>query len=101
MLDTTEAAVQSTSTLASLNPGCSLEAVPKTSLIESIAPPPKPRPRKIRRRKRVSSAIITRTPVKKRPFPQQSGDSSTDKEELFADSESNASLSGGDSSLAL
>ena len=59
------------------------------------------RPQKIRRRKRVSSAIITRTPVKKRLFPQQSGDSSTNKEELFADSESNASLSGGDSSLAL
>ena len=65
VLDTTEAAVQSTSTPASSNPGCSLEAVPETSLIESIAPLPKARPRKIRRRKRVSSAIITRTPVKK------------------------------------
>ena len=40
MLDTTEAAVQSTSTLASSNPGCSLEAVPETSLNESIAPLP-------------------------------------------------------------
>ena len=100
VLDTTEAAVQSTSTPASSNPGCSLEAVPETSLIESIAPLPKARPRKIRRRKRVSSAIITRTPVKKRLFPQQSGDSSTDKEEVFADSESNASLPDGDSSLA-
>ena len=65
VLDTTEAAVQSTSTSASSNPGCSLEAVPETSLIESIAPLPKARPRKIRRCKRVSSAIITRTPVKK------------------------------------
>ena len=37
---------------------------------------------------------------KKRLFPQQSGDSSTDEEEVFADSESNASLSDGDSSLA-
>ena len=100
VLDTTEAAVQSTSTLASSNPGCSLEAVRETSLIESIAPLPKARPRKIRRRKRVSSAIITRTPVKKRLFPQQSGDSSTDEEEVFADSESNASLFDGDSSLA-
>ena len=79
VLDTTEAAVQSTSTPASSNPGCSLEAVPETSLIESIAPLPKARPRKIRRRKRVSSAIITRTPVKKRLFPQQSGDGSTDE----------------------
>ena len=34
--------------------------------------------------------------MKKRLFPQQSGDSSTDEEEVFADSESNAS----DSSLA-
>ena len=100
VLDTTEAAVQSTSTPASSNPGCSLEAVPETSLIESIAPLPKARPRKIRRRKRVSSAIITRTPVKKRLFPQQSGDSSIDEEEIFADSESNASLFDGDSSLA-
>ena len=65
VLDTTEAAVQSTSTPASSNPGCSLEAVPEISLIESIAPLLKARPRKIRRRKRVSSAIITRTPVKK------------------------------------
>ena len=65
VLDTTEAAVQSTSTPASSNPDCSLEAVPETSLIESITPLPKARPRKIRRRKRVSSAIITRTPVKK------------------------------------
>ena len=78
VLDTTEVVVQSTSTLASSNPGCSLKAVPETSLIESIAPMPKARPQKIRRRKRVSSAIITRTPVKKRLFPQQSGDSSTD-----------------------
>ena len=31
VLDTTEAAVQSTSTSASSTPGCSLEAVPKTS----------------------------------------------------------------------
>ena len=100
VLDTNEAAVQSTSTPASSNPGCSLEAVPETSLIESIAPLPKARPRKIRRRKRVSSAIITRTPVKKRLFPQQSGDSSTDEEEVFADLESNASLFDGDSSLA-
>ena len=98
VLDTTEAAVQSTSTPASSNPGCSLEAVPETSLIESIAPLPKARPRKIRRRKRVSSAIIT--PVKKRLFPQQSGDSSTDEKEVFADSESNASLFDGDSSLS-
>ena len=65
VLDTTEAAVQSTSTPASSNPDCSLEAVPETSLIESITPLPKARPRKIRRRRRVSSAIITRTPVKK------------------------------------
>ena len=65
VLDTTEAGIQSTSTPASSNPGCSLEAVPKSSLIESIAPLPKARPRKIRRRKRVSSAIITRTPLKK------------------------------------
>ena len=36
----------------------------------------------------------------KRLFPQQSGDSSTDEEEVFADSESNASLFDGDSSLA-
>ena len=98
VLNTTEAVVGSTSTLVSSNPGCSLEAVPETSLIESIAPLPKARPRKIRRRKRVSSAIITRTPVKERLFCQQSGDSSTD-EEIFADSESNASLSDGDSSL--
>ena len=100
VLDSTEAAVQSKSTPASSNPGCSLEAVPETSLIESIAPLPKARPRKIRRRKRVSSAIITRTPVKKRLFPQQSGDSSTDEKEVFADSESNASLFDGDSSHA-
>ena len=65
VLNTTEVVVQSTSTLVSSNPGCSLEAVPETSLIKSIAPLPKARPRKIRRRKRVSSAIITRTPVKK------------------------------------
>ena len=39
--------------------------------------------------------------MKKRLFPQQSGDSSTDEKEVFADSESNASLSDGDSSLAL
>ena len=38
--------------------------------------------------------------MKKRLFPQQSGDSSTDEEEVFADSESNASLFDGDSSLA-
>ena len=37
--------------------------------------------------------------MKKRLFPQQSGDSSTD-EEAFADSENDASLSGGDTSLA-
>ena len=85
VLDTTEAAVQSTSTPASSNLGCSLEAVPETSLIESIAPLPKARPRKIWRRWRVSSAIITRTPVKKRLFPQQPGDSLTDKEKVFAD----------------
>ena len=36
----------------------------------------------------------------KRLFPQQSGDSSTDEEEVFADSESNVSLSDGDPSLA-
>ena len=100
VLDTTEAAVQSTSTPASSNPGCSLEAVPETSLIESIASLPRARPRKAWRRKRVSSAIIIRTPVKKRLFPQQSGDSLTDEEEVFADSESNSSLSDGDSSLA-
>ena len=100
MFDTTEAVVQSTSTLASSNPGCSLEAVPETFLIESIALLPKARPRKIRRRKRVSSAIIIRTPVKKRLFPQQSGDSSTDEEEVFANSKSNASLSDSDSNLA-
>ena len=100
VLDTTEPAVQSTSTLALSNPGCSLEAVPEPSLIESIVPLPKARPRKIRRRKRVSSAIITRTPVKKRLFFHKMGDSSTDEEEVFADSESNASLSDGDSSLA-
>ena len=100
MLDTTEAVVQSTSTLASSNPGCSLEAVPETSLIESIAPLPKARPRKIRHRKRVSSAIITRTHVKTKLFPQQSEDSSTDEEEVFANSESNSSLSDGDFNLA-
>ena len=42
----------------------------------------------------------TRTPVKKRLFLQQSGDSSIDEEGVFADSESNASLSDGDSNLA-
>ena len=98
VLNTTEASVQSTSTPASSTPG--LEAAPKTSLIESITPLPKARPQKIWRRKRVSSAIFTRTPVKKRPLPQQSGDSSTDEEKAFADSESNASLSDGDASLA-
>ena len=36
----------------------------------------------------------------KRLFPQQSGDSSTDEEEVFADSESNGSLSDGDFRLA-
>ena len=99
MLDTTETAVQSASTPASSNPDCSLEAIPETSLIESIAPLPKARPQTIRRRKKVS-AIITRSPVKKRFFPQQSGDSSTDEAEVFANSESNASLSDGDASLA-
>ena len=100
VLDTTEAVVQSTSTPALSNPGCSLEAVPETSLIESIAPLPKAKPRNIRRHKRVFSAIITRTPVKKRLFPQQSGNSSADEEEVFvAHSESNASLSDGDFSL--
>ena len=38
--------------------------------------------------------------MKKRLFPQQSGDSLTDEEEIFADFKSNASLSDGDSSLA-
>ena len=38
--------------------------------------------------------------MKKKLFPQQSGDSSTDEEEVFADSESNASLSDGDFSIA-
>ena len=37
---------------------------------------------------------------KKDFFPQQLEDSSTDEEEAFADSESNASLSDGDASLA-
>ena len=69
-------------------------------MIESIAPLPKTRPQKIRHRKKISSAIITRTLVKKRLFLQQSGDTSTDEEEAFADSESNASLSDGDASLA-
>ena len=100
VLDTTEAAVQSTYTPASSTPGCSLEAVPETSLIESIAPLPKARPQKIWRCKRVSSAIITRTPVKKRFFPQQSGDGLRDEEEAFVDLESNASLSDGDANLA-
>ena len=85
VLNTTEAAVQSTSTPASSNPGFSLKTVPETSLIESIAPLPKARSRKIRCRKRISSVITTRTPVKKRLFPQQSGDSSTDEEEVFAE----------------
>ena len=53
---------------------------------------PEAKPEKIRRRKSVSSAIITRTPVKKRLFPQQSGDSLTDEKEAFAHSESDASL---------
>ena len=68
VLDTTEAAVHSISTQASSNPGCSLEAVPETSFIESFAPLPKARPQKIWRRKRVSSSIITGTPVKKKTF---------------------------------
>ena len=92
VLDTTEAAVQSTSTPVSSTLGCSLQVVPETSSIESIAPLAKAGTRKIRRRRRISSAIITRTPVKKRLFSQESGDSSTDEEEAFADSESNASL---------
>ena len=68
VLDSTEAAVQSTSIPVSSSPGCNLQAVPENCLIESIAPLPKARPRKIRRCKRISSAIITRTPVKKRLF---------------------------------
>ena len=53
VLDTNEAAVQSTTTPVSSTPGCSQKAVPKTFLIESIAPVPKARPQKIRRCKRV------------------------------------------------
>ena len=46
---------------------------------------------------------MTHTPVKKKLFPQQavSSEFSTDKEEVFVDSESDASLSDRNASLAL
>ena len=79
----------------SSTPGCSLEAVPEISLIESIAP--------LLKAKQASQEKFFshhhRQTCEEKTFPQQSGDSSTD-EEAFADSESDASLSGGDTSLA-
>ena len=91
----------STQPLISSTPDCNMEANPETSIIESINPLPKTKPRKILRRKKVSSAILTCTPVKKRLFPQQvSADSetSTDEEISFTDSEIDVSLSDDDSS---
>ena len=90
----------STQPLISSTPDCNTEANPDTSIIESINPLPKTKPRKILRRKKVFSAILTCTPVKKRLFPQQVSDSetSTDEEISFADSESDVSLSDDDSS---
>ena len=63
----------------------------------------KAKPRKMPSRKKVSSAIITHTPVKKKLFPQQAvrSEFSTDKEAVFVDSESDASLSDRNTSLAL
>ena len=102
LLDTTEVnAGQSTSNLVSSIPDYKIEPDLKTYLIESIAPLAKAKPRKMQSRKKVSSAIITHIPVKKKRFPQQAvgSESSTDKE-VFVDSESDASLSDRNASQA-
>ena len=104
LLDTTEINPgQSTSDLVSSTPDYKIEPNLETSLIESIAPLPKAKPRKMPSRKKVSSAIITHRPLKKKLFPQQAvrNEFSTDKEEVFVDSESDASLSDRNASLAL
>ena len=101
LLDTTEInAGQSTSNLVSSTPDYKIELDFETSLIESIAPLPKEKPRNKQSRKKVTSAIITHT-CEKKLFSQRAvgSKSSTDKE-VFVDSESDASLSDRNTSLA-
>ena len=84
LLSTTFNPGQSTSNLVSSTPDYKMEADLETSLIKSITPLPKAKPRKIRSRKKVFSAISIHTPVKKRLFPQQAmgSESLTDEEEV-------------------
>ena len=68
-----------------------METTADNTIIANICPLPKVKPKTKQQRKKVSSAIITPTPVKRKLFPNQAIDSksSTEEEEIsFADSES-------------
>ena len=70
-----------------------METSADNTIIANIFPLPKAKPNTKKQRKKVSSAIITSTPVKRKLFPDQAIDSklSTDEEEIsFAHSESDA-----------
>ena len=67
-----------------------IETTADNTIIADICPLPKAKPKTKEQRKKVSSAIITSTPVKRKLFPNQAIDSesTTDEEISFADSES-------------